>query len=303
MRKTTWMKNIGLLLLAFAPAGCPSEPTGETPVGKWLLREPVTGQNYYIYVPNRYRHETPAPVIISCHGTVPFDVSNSHIETWKGFGERYGFIIVCPDLVGTDGILGDGPVSAMLECERRILSILSTLSHKYNLDRANVFLTGFSGGGFPTYFVGLRHTDIFRAVAPRNSNFNERNLDGWYPPEARSMPMFIVWGDSDPATIKAQAENAVNYLRRKGFRPTTKILPSTGHERKPRYSMDFFLAHRNPTPQGTMTFSSSPASARPRPSPATPVRPSASPRTPAPPRRTAPPRPSPRERTYDAPPP
>jgi len=294
MSKATLYATIWLSALMLTLAGCPSEPTGDTPVGKWLLKEPVTGQNYYIYVPNRYSHKTPAPVIISCHGTVPFDVSNSHIETWKGFGERYGFIIVCPDMVGTDGILGDGPTQAMLEDEHRILSILSTLSHMYNIDRANVFLTGFSGGGFPTYFVGLRHPDIFRAVSPRNSNFNERNLDGWFPPEANTLPMFIAWGDNDPGTIKDQSENAVSYLRRKGFRPTTKVIPNTGHERKPRYTMDFFLAHRAP-PKGTMTVA-----------PRSPARP-AYPRTPAARPYSAPPRrpatPPVRRGTYDAPPP
>ncbi len=301
MSKTTLYMTIWLSVSMLMLAGCPSEPTGETPVGKWLLKEPVTGQNYYIYVPNRYSHERPAPVIISCHGTVPYDVSNSHIETWKGFGERYGFIIVCPDMVGTDGIFGDGPVNAMLENEHRILSILSTLSHMYNIDRANVFLTGFSGGGFPAYFVGLRHPDIFRAIAPRNSNFNENNLDGWYPPEANNMPVFIVWGDNDPEPIKVQAQNGVSYLRRKGFRPVTKVLPNTGHERKPRYAMDFFLAHRAPT-KGTMTVTPRTAVRRPAPRPPVTAAPAPTPPTPSTstPRRTATP---PARRTYTAPPP
>ncbi|MBN1556501.1 MAG: hypothetical protein JXA11_17300 [Phycisphaerae bacterium] len=298
MTKTMRTCTAALAVSMLTLAGCPSEPTGETPVGKWLLREPVTGQNYYIYVPNSYRHDKPAPVIFSCHGTVPFDVSNSHIETWKGFGERYGFIIVCPDLVGTDGILGDGPTHAMLEDERRILSILSTLSHKYNIDRANVFLTGFSGGGFPTYFVGLRHPDIFRAVAPRNSNFNERNVDGWYPPEAKTMPLFVIWGDNDPGTIKTQSENAVIYLRRKGFQPTTKILPNTGHERKPRYSMDFFLAHRAP-PQGTMSVSTRTT----QPAPRRAAIPESTARNRPPARTPSATPPPPRRRTYSAPPP
>lgn len=242
-----------LCLAAALLAGCPSEPprTDATPVGKWFLNDPATGSNYYVYVPYQYTHKKPAPVIVSCHGTVPFDVANSHIETWKWYGEDHGFIIVCPELVGTDGILGDGPVNAMLEDERRILSILSTLSYSYNIDRNNIFLTGFSGGGFPTYFVGLRNPDVFRAIAPRNGNFNRTNLDGWYPNAALKMPVFIIWGENDPGTIKTQSENAVRYLRSKGFQLQTRVLPQTGHERKPQYTMKFFLDHRQP-PRGTM---------------------------------------------------
>jgi poly(3-hydroxybutyrate) depolymerase len=222
-------------------AGCPAEPTGETPVGKWYWTEPVTGSSYYIYVPLKYDHSKAAPVIISCHGTIPYDVSNSHIETWKGFGEKYGCIVICPDLVGTDGIFGDGSTGAMLEDERRILSILSSLSYKYNIDRANILLTGFSGGGFPTYFVGLRNPDVFTCIAPRNSNFNENNLHGWYPPEAKDLPIFVPWGSNDPGTIQAQAQNAVSYLRRHGFtRVRQKIIPGAGHERRPNLTMGFF---------------------------------------------------------------
>ena len=242
----------GLLL-----TGCPSEPprADATPVGKWYWTEPATGATYYIYVPKRYTHKQPAPVIVSCHGTVPFDVANSHIETWKWYGEDHGFIIVCPELVGTDGILGDGPVASMLEDERRILSILSTLSYRYNIDRNNIFLTGFSGGGFPAYFVGLRNPDVFRAIAPRNANFNRNNTEGWWPAQARSLPFFVIWGENDPGTIKDQSQRGVQYLRSKGFKIQSRILPGIGHERKPQYTMKFFLDHLR-EPRGTMNGAS-----------------------------------------------
>jgi poly(3-hydroxybutyrate) depolymerase len=260
---------VRMLLVAGALAaagGCASEPLeGVQTVGKWYWTEPVTGASYYVYVPLSYDHSKPAPVIISCHGTVPYDVSNSHIETWKGYGEKDGCIVVCPDLVGTDGIFGDGPTSAMLEDERRILSILSSLSYRYNIDRANILLTGFSGGGFPTYFVGLRNPDVFTCIAPRNSNFNERNLDGWYPPQAKNLPIFVPWGSNDPGPIQAQAQNGVSYLRRHGFRVKQQIIPGAGHERRPYLTMNFFKERwRDPNPTIPSAHPSRRATAQPR---------------------------------------
>ena len=245
MRIRLWI----LLALPFVAllAGCPVPPTGPTPVGQWLLSDPVTRSNFWIYVPKKYTHDKPMPVLISCHGTPPFDVAEHHIRTWKWYGERYGIIIICPDLEGTDGIFGDGPIGGMLNNERRILSILSTLSYRYNIDRANIMITGFSGGGFPAYWVGLRHPEVFSVVVAQNCNFSRSNLDGWYPPEAVKMKVMVYYGENDPATIVVQSRNAIQYLRSRGFKVTTKVLPRAGHDRHPEVAMKFFRDNMRPS--------------------------------------------------------
>lgn len=234
--------------------GCAVTQRQDTPVQQTLERDPTTGAGFYLYVPSTYSHSRPMPVIVTCHGTPPYDVAEHHIREWKWLGEKHGCIIVAPKLMGTDGLLGDGPVVGMANSERRILSILSLLSYRYNLDRANVMITGFSGGGFPTYWVGLRHPEIFSAVVSRNGNFNESNLDGWYPPEATSTPVMVYYGSNDPGTIQVQSRNAIGYLKAKGFNVTSRVLQGYGHERKPEVAMEFFLDHQN-APQATLPSS------------------------------------------------
>jgi dienelactone hydrolase len=213
-------------------------------------------------------------VIISCHGSPPFDVAEHHIRTWKWYGEQHGCIIICPDLVGTDGIIGDGPVYSMIDCERRILSILSTLSYRYNLDRSNIMLTGFSGGGFPVYWVGLRHPELFSVLVAQNCNFNKGNTDGWYPAEAaKKTPVIIYYGETDPLTIQIQSKAGIDYLRSRGFKVETKVIRGerTGHDRHPEIAMAFFKKHWK-EPRSTYTESIGPVVAvKPRPK-ETPVR-------------------------------
>jgi poly(3-hydroxybutyrate) depolymerase len=201
-------------------------------------------------VPSTYREETPAPLIVTCHGTPPYDVAEHHIREWKMLGEQNGCIVVAPELIATDGLFGDGPVVGMLNDERYILSIISQLSYRYNIDRGNIMITGFSGGGFPTYWIGLRHPGIFSVVAARNCNFSESNLDGWYPPEALRTPIIVYYGERDPATIMSQSIEAIAYLRRKGFvNLETYVVPNAGHERYPEVAMDFFRRNkRRPIP-------------------------------------------------------
>ena len=245
MRKTATLPILLLMSTVFT-AGCPVPQAQNTPVWQRLEKDPVAGRNYWIYVPSTYTHDRPAPLIISCHGTPPYDVAEHHIREWKMLGERNGCIVIAPSLEGTDGLFGDGPVSGMLLCERFILSLISMVGYRYNIDRANMMITGFSGGGFPTYWVGLRHPDVFSVVVARNCNFNEGNLDGWYPLDAVQTPVMIYWGQNDPAPIVYQSKKGVRYLRSRGFSVETAIVPGAGHDRHPELAMAFMLKHRRP---------------------------------------------------------
>lgn len=227
-------------------AGCPVPQNQDTPVDQRYEVHPGTGDRYWLYVPSTYRPDRPAPLIVSCHGTPPYDVSAHHIREWKDLGERHGCIILAPELQATDGILGDGPIVGMLECERRILSLISLLGYRFNIDRANIMITGFSGGGFPTYWVGLRHPEVFSVVVARNCNFSQGNLSGWMTPEARKCAIKIYYGSNDPLPIIVQSRMGIEYLREQGFSVESEVLSGKGHQRQPEVAMDFFLRNLRP---------------------------------------------------------
>ncbi len=238
--RTTW-----LVVLA-ALGGCAVPQAQNTPVPQRHERDAATGRAYYIYVPSTYDYEShskPHPLIVSCHGTPPYDVAEHHIREWKMLGERYGCIVVAPELIATDGLIGDGPIVGMLDDEKFILSLISRLGYRFNIDRANIMITGFSGGGFPTYWVGLRHPDIFSAVVARSSNFGEHNLDGWFPREAVTQNVMIYYGENDPGAIRGQSEAGIKFLQSRGFQVERKIIPGIGHERRPEVAMEFFHRH------------------------------------------------------------
>lgn len=236
---------LAICLFTVFLTGCAVTQPQNTPVEARLLVEPTTGGLYYLYVPSTYRRDRPAPVLVSCHGTAPFDVAAYHIGEWKWLAEKYGFILICPVLTSTDGILGAGAINQLLRDERLIMSIIGQMHYIYNIDRRNVMMTGFSGGGFPVYFIGLRHPDVFSVVAARNCNFNRNALDGWYPPEAVKTPIIVYYGQNDPGTIKDQSEKGIAYLRSAGFKVTTTIIPGSGHERHPEVAMKFWLENWN----------------------------------------------------------
>ncbi|MHC4982201.1 MAG: prolyl oligopeptidase family serine peptidase [Planctomycetota bacterium] len=242
------MRYFAIVFLASVAlvTGCAVTQPENTPVPHRFQRDPVTGQGFFIYVPSTYHHSRPAPVVVTCHGSPPFDVAQYHVREWKMIGEQNGCIIVAPVLQGTEGILGDGPLVGMWENERRIMSIISLLGYRYNVDRANIMITGFSGGGFPTYWVGLRHPDVFSAVVARSCNFNSYNIKGWYPPDAKDTPIYVYYGENETAAITIQSRNAIEFLQAEGFKVESRIIPRIGHDRRPDVAMEFFSRNLRP---------------------------------------------------------
>lgn len=233
-------------LLVGAVAGCAVPQDQNVPNQERLLTEPITDRAYYLYVSSRYEPSRPAPVIISLQGTAPYDTADGQVKEWKKLAEDHGAILVCPTLTSSDGILtpaDDGLVRRLLDDERFVMTILGQLHYRYNIDRRNIYLTCWSGGGFPLYFIGLRHPDIFNAICARQATFRQGAVDGWYPPEARRLPVLIFYGTADFGTIQQQSQNAYDYLRSQGFQTVELTTTPGGHERHPEVAMEWFLRH------------------------------------------------------------
>ena len=247
MRWMIWLLPAWLVLVG----GCAVPPLPSTPVDPTLERDPVSGAVFWLYVPSTYRPERPSPLIVTCHGASP-DGAEHHILEWKWHAQQQNCIVVAPELDASGGTMRSGGVSGMIANERRIMSILSHLGYHYNIDRANVMMTGFSGGGFPAYWVGLRRPDLFTCLVVRNGNFSENSLENWWPPAAGKTPILIYYGERDTAVIKTQSRSAIEYLRARGFVVEEKVIVTSGHERRPDIAMEFFRRHwRQPQPSVT----------------------------------------------------
>ena len=107
MKHAKWFVSLSFMASALSAClgGCAVTQPQNTPVQPKLLTEPVTRESYYLYVPSTYRRDRPAPVIVSCHGTDPFDVAAYQTGEWKMLAEQHGCILICPKLTSTDGIL------------------------------------------------------------------------------------------------------------------------------------------------------------------------------------------------------
>jgi poly(3-hydroxybutyrate) depolymerase len=109
------------------------DPTAPEPIRK--LREPVSAQNYFLYVPSRYDSARPVPLVVLCHGTTPWDSALREIRDWVGLAEAHNFIVAAPKLRGTRGDLPP-PVAKQIERqhrdERTILNVVQHVRGAYS---------------------------------------------------------------------------------------------------------------------------------------------------------------------------
>jgi poly(3-hydroxybutyrate) depolymerase len=230
------------LLLAAVPilGGCPVFQPTDTPVSETEVVEPTTGQKYWLYVPSNYSGDRDWPLVVSLHGTIPWDTSTRQILEWKALAEEKGFLVACPCLDSSQGILPIVSRKSWYEDldrdERVILAVMDDVRGKYRIDPdANaVLLTGFSAGGFAMFHTGLHNPSRFGMLIARACNSDVRMMEETIQPTdaARRMPIVVFWG-KDEAVLTQQGWEAFEYLRNHGFKKARMQEVAGGHLRRP----------------------------------------------------------------------
>ena len=64
----------------------------ETLEGVELVTEPQTGGKYYLYVPKNYDAEKAWPLVVTCHGTEPYDTAARQAKEWKALAVQLTLI-------------------------------------------------------------------------------------------------------------------------------------------------------------------------------------------------------------------
>ena len=189
--------RLGLLLLplAWMLPGCPVTQPRDTPVQPFWIIEPETGRKCRLYLPSYHSTDRDWPLVITLHGTFGYDGPIRQTEEWQRIAEDHGLIVAAPPLKAIQGIT---PVikswwwKDLADDERIILALRKELIEKYRVAPKSVLLTGFSGGGYPMYYAGLRNPKCFSMLVGRSCNssmeiFEKIKLND----TARNMPIFI----------------------------------------------------------------------------------------------------------------
>jgi len=226
-----------LLPLVTLLSGCMVTQPQDTPVSQMRVSEPTGGADYQLYVPSYYDAQLDWPLVVTLHGTHGWDSSGMQIREWKALAEEKGFIVVAPDLRSVQGIL---PVprglrkNDLASDDKTILAVIDDVAGRYNVDRSSVMLTGFSAGGYPLFYTGLRHPERFNMLVARACNSSEDIFgEAELTDRSKRLPVRVFWGKDDLGVIAEQSWAAIRWLSEHGMKDLAWDKTDGGHLRRP----------------------------------------------------------------------
>ncbi len=220
-------------------------------------RSPKGDQDFWYYVPTCFdpkaKKPKRLPLVLSYHGAG--GTGQAEISGWKALAEQYGFVVACPTsiLAGAGQAAGaQRPVKAeeFFQESESALSIVDFLKEKLPLDDRRVMVTGFSGGGNPTYWLAFAHPEIFRFACPRCGNFpmilarlaeSQLEVKKAVEAAAKASWFYIFWGEKDHPIILGEIDRTLAWVNalQPGHCKQEKVL-GLGHESRPEKAAAWF---------------------------------------------------------------
>lgn len=85
--------------------------------------------------------------------------------------------------------------------------MLKCAGEQFPIDLDRIYVTGMSGGGLMTTFLGLHRTDVIAALAPMSGGY----LQAW-PSEVTTRPWLVGWGGENDIAVGTNFNDAANNL-------------------------------------------------------------------------------------------
>lgn len=178
-----------------------------------------------LFVPSKYSKKRSWPLVISSHGRG--GSGKGEMRAWQGLANRHGFIVACPDMVtATNHRPGTSKLSPAEEDDEVLMEIHQTVSRQFRVNPRAVMVTGFSGGGNPSYHSGLRHPEVFSHICTRGGNFAPQQIphdEAVLAAGRKRLHIYIFFGDKDHVLIlgdpdgSGQAFQAKEALAKAGY--------------------------------------------------------------------------------------
>ncbi len=185
-----------------------------------------TSLPYRLYLPYHYDERNEYPVIVLLHGAGERGVDNSlqllHVlPDWFAmentpFADAIIIVPQCPDgqqWVDTPWTTPTYSIERVKESNElvAVVELLDEIGYEYSTDWNRYYVTGLSMGGFGTWDLISRHTDLFAAAVPICGGVD---LD--CAEKLSEFPIYTVHGTADPTVPVSGTAQMVEALRAAG---------------------------------------------------------------------------------------
>ena len=168
--------------------------------------EPGSRGGFSLYVPEYYTPDRAWPLVMALHGGS--GNGRAFLWSWLRDARSRGAIVVAPTATGsTWALMGDDTDTPNL------MSILEAVRARWNVDPAQMLLTGMSDGGTFCYVTGLETASPFTHLAPVAATFHPLMAEMADVDRLRGLPVHIVHGRLDwmfPVQVARQTSEALS---------------------------------------------------------------------------------------------
>lgn len=162
------------------------------------------------------------PLLIAAHGHG--GSGPGEIGGWLKLAQEHQFTIVCPTFMSSVNsmyLANDAPYFEHLRL---------WIEDHLKFDRANVYMTGFSGGGYPLWYLGTTDPDFIHGLFAQSCNFigygNGLDLSRW-----NRRPIEVIWGSHDLPDIAPSGQMALGILEDLNCKNVVhEIIQGAGHQ-------------------------------------------------------------------------
>jgi len=163
----------------------------------------IKQMEYALFVPSGYDQAKKTPLVVALHGLYSNPQQIMHYPGMTNLAEKYGYIVVAPMGYNNHGWYGakplvrgsaDDPKDLSDLSEQDVMNVLDLVRKAYSIDPDRIYLLGHSMGGGGTFELGIKHPELWAALAPIAPATNRPATDA---ESIKRLPVILVQGDKD----------------------------------------------------------------------------------------------------------
>ena len=198
---------------------------------------------YELYVPSKYNRSRPAPLIVALHCLSAVAHDMIRYEHLTELAEERGYIVVAPMGYNNHGWYGsrgpgrapagrgggasnDDPENLGELSELDVMNVLGVVRKEFNIDPNRIYLMGHSMGGGGTWYLGIKHPELWAAVAPAAPAIFSSPDD---LVKIKNTPVIVVQGDDDRAVKVETTRQWVEKMKSLGMKYVYIEVPGGDH--------------------------------------------------------------------------
>jgi poly(3-hydroxybutyrate) depolymerase len=214
------MKQTSVLLLATflcaASLEAAAKPSRESVEFRGRAR------TYSLFAPPELGAGEKVPLLLTFHGSGRDGASL--VEKWAGLAKKEHILVAGLDSEDRS------QWAFYLDPPELVRALVESLSSKYPVDPARVYLFGHSAGAVYALRLGLMESRAFAAVAVHAGSFRDEADFGAIQKATRKIPIFIVVGDRDPYFPPTSVDATLAALRAAGIPAESFVARNHDHD-------------------------------------------------------------------------